>query len=158
MSVSMLGEAIVKYSANTSDLTNKVKQIKSDMSSVSEAAQKSGDGIFSSFKNAASGALSFGSQLGMTVFGIKNLAGAAVGLGEALLGPNASMEQTTVGFETLLGKGKKTQAFLKDLQNFAAATPFEFPELATDAEHMLAFGDRKSTRLNSSHTVISYAV
>ncbi len=140
MSVSMLGEAIVKYTANTSDLTNKVKSIKSEMSSVGEAAQKSGDGIFSSFKNAASGALSFGSQLGMTVFGIKNLAGAAVGLGEALLGPNASMEQTTVGFETLLGKGKKTQAFLKDLQNFAAATPFEFPELATDAEHMLAFG------------------
>src|SRR5260221_11022254 len=127
MSVSMLGEAIVKYSANTSDLTNKVKQIKSDMSSVSEAAQKSGDGIFSSFKNAASGALSFGSQLGMTVFGIKNLAGPATGLGGALIGPNAAMEQTTVGFETLLGKGKKIQAFLKAVQNFEASTPLQFP-------------------------------
>src|SRR6266567_4035478 len=140
MGIAILGDMLVRYRADISDLSNKVKQAKSEMSTVDETAKKTGTGIFSGFTQGVKGAISFGAQIGQTVSGVQALANSAIGLGQALLEPNASMEQTTVGFETLLGKGQKTQAFLKDLQNFAAATPFEFPELSTDAEHMLAFG------------------
>jgi tape measure domain-containing protein len=140
MSTQVLGEMLVRYTANISDLTAKVGQVRSELASAATAAQSSGSGMFSGFKQGINGALQFGAQIGQTVFGMQALAQGAISLGSALLEPNASMEQTTVGFETLMGKGQKTQAFLKDLQSFADATPFEFPQLSQDAEHMLAFG------------------
>lgn len=117
---------------------------KSKLSSMGAAVDDTGakmkGGLLSSIKSTAGGLLDFGSKVGLGIIGIKGIADAAIGFGSALLAPNASMEQTTAGFETLLGKGKATQDMMKQLQDFAAATPFEFPELATDAQHMLAFG------------------
>ena len=75
----MLGEMLVKYSADISDMTSKVKQVKSDMASVDDTAQKTGAGIFSGFKKGVSSVLEFGSKLGQTVFGVKYLAQAAIG-------------------------------------------------------------------------------
>jgi len=50
------------------------------------------------------------------------------------------MEQSRIAFETMLGSAEKAQEFLKDMQKFAATTPFEFPELQENAKLMLAFG------------------
>jgi tape measure domain-containing protein len=105
----------------------------------SNLAERSG-GLLSGFKGAVGGIMDFGAKVGQTIFGMQALGQTAIGLGSALLAPNASMEQTRVGFETLLGKGQKTQDFLKQMADFAANTPFEFPEVATAAQHMLAFG------------------
>lgn len=62
--------------------------------------------------------------------------GAAVGLvklaGEA--------EQAQVSFTTLLGSGEKAKAFLADLAQFAAHTPFELTGLQDSAKRLLAFG------------------
>jgi tape measure domain-containing protein len=136
----LLEELIVRYKVDNAELKTGLKQVKDELSSVSSAASRSGDGLLSGFKKAGGGLLDFGVKVGQTIFGLQGLAQGAMGFGEALIGPNASMEQTQVAFETLLGKGKKTSDFLKQMQQFAASTPFEFPELATDAEHMLAFG------------------
>lgn len=74
-------------------------------------------------------------------------AAAFTGLGAAAAGVagfgvklNADAEQTQVAFETLLGSADKATAFLDDLRQFSAATPFEFPELATSSQKLLAFG------------------
>lgn len=136
----LLGDLTVRFRADLSNLSAGVSRARTELTSLSSAAQHSSSGLLSGFKSAGSGLLDFGSKVGMTVFGLKSLADGAVSLGQALLEPNASMEQTTVAFETLLGKGKATQEFLKQLQDFAASTPFEFPELAENAQHMLAFG------------------
>jgi len=117
-----------------------VPQATVELQKMGGEVEKTHHGLVSSGAGMVKSLLGFGSQLGLTVMGVKGLAEGAIGLGSALLGPNAAMEQTTVGFETLLGAGKKTQDFMKELQHFAAVTPFEFPELATDAQHMLAFG------------------
>ncbi len=50
------------------------------------------------------------------------------------------MEQSKIAFETMLGSAEKANAFLRDMQKFAATTPFEFPELQENAKLMLAFG------------------
>lgn len=63
--------------------------------------------------------------------------GAVVKLGFEL---NASMEQAKIGFTTMLKSGQKAEKFLEDLQEFAAKTPFEFPELRSAAQRMVAFG------------------
>jgi tape measure domain-containing protein len=62
----------------------------------------------------------------MTFFGLKSA---------------ASLEQTTVGFSALLGSAEAADAFIRDLQQFAATTPFEFQGLADNARQILAMGE-----------------
>ena len=56
------------------------------------------------------------------------------------LGVAAANEQASISFTTMLGSGKKAQAFLTDLKKFAAATPFEFPELQRAASSLISAG------------------
>lgn len=86
------------------------------------------------------GLLDMGSKLGMTVFGVKNLIDTVGGLGQALLGSNATLEQQRVAFTGLLGSAQNADAFLRQMQQFAAATPFEFPDLVVASQRMLAMG------------------
>lgn len=53
---------------------------------------------------------------------------------------NVMMEQNRVAFETMLGSGEKAGAMLQQLSDFAAKTPFEFPDLVNAAKKMMAFG------------------
>jgi tape measure domain-containing protein len=66
-----------------------------------------------------------------------SVAGAAAGLG---IKTAAGMEQARVGFTTMLGSGKKADAFLKQTADFAASTPFEFPDLVVASQRLLAMG------------------
>jgi tape measure domain-containing protein len=52
----------------------------------------------------------------------------------------ASLEQAEIGFQTLLGSGKKSRAFLANLQKFAASTPFELPGLIESSRTLLGVG------------------
>lgn len=52
----------------------------------------------------------------------------------------AQMEKADIAFTTMLGSGERAQAFLKDLADFAAKTPFEFPELQTAASSLISIG------------------
>lgn len=49
-------------------------------------------------------------------------------------------EQTKISFSTLLGGDDMADTFLKDLNNFAASTPFEFDQLTTMSKTLLAYG------------------
>lgn len=93
---------------------------------------------FNNVGNAASGVgtkfLSFG----------KVAAGALAGAGVAAVGMGvkvaAANEQARIAFTTMLGSAQKANSFLKQLQQFAAATPFEFPELQTAASSLISVG------------------
>lgn len=75
---------------------------------------------------AKGGTLALGAMAGSAVvFGVKTA---------------ASMEQAQVAFTTMLGSASKAKAFLADLQKFAAATPFELPQLTRASQRLLAFG------------------
>lgn len=68
------------------------------------------------------------------------VAGATMGLRTA-----ASLQQAEIAFETLLGSGEKAKAFLDDLTDFAAATPFELPGLIDASRQLIGVGqDAKS--------------
>jgi len=62
---------------------------------------------------------------------------AVTGIGIAF---NAMEEQAQVAFSTMLHSAEKAQAFLSDMKDFAAKTPFEFPELVMASKRMLAYG------------------
>lgn len=75
------------------------------------------------------------------------LADAAANIGSGLLNVGKSaitmageLEQTKVAFETMLGSAEKSEAFLKDLAQFAANTPFEMKGLQDSSKKLLAFG------------------
>lgn len=50
------------------------------------------------------------------------------------------MEQAQISFTTMLGSAKKANAFIGDLQQFAAKTPFTFPGLQESASKLVAMG------------------
>ncbi len=63
--------------------------------------------------------------------------GAAGGFGLAIASGN---EQAQISFETMLGSAEKASTFLTSLKDFAATTPFEFPELQTAASSLISAG------------------
>lgn len=97
----------------------------------------------------------FASGMGRLAGGIGN---AIIGVGQAALkvgGLAASglaavgafgikvasdMQQSEIAFGTMLGSAEKAKAFLGDLKDFAAATPFELPGLINASRSLLAMG------------------
>jgi tape measure domain-containing protein len=81
-----------------------------------------------------------GSQIGMTIFGIQALYNAIVSIGSGFVSGNASMEQMQIAFEGLLKSESAAKKLMADMWDFAAKTPFEFPQLAASSRLLLAFG------------------
>jgi tape measure domain-containing protein len=96
----------------------------------------------SSFVSGFSGSLGALGALGAKAVGGLSVALATAGGFAGALGIKtaAANETATIAFTTMLGSGRKAQAFLRELQAFAAATPFEFPELQTAASSLIAIG------------------
>ncbi|MDR9787633.1 MAG: hypothetical protein RJR37_10395 [Peptococcaceae bacterium MAG4] len=96
------------------------KQYKKGLDRLEGITQKKAMTLGSIFKNA------FSVALGIGVFeavkrGFQTIASTAIGF-------NAQMEQARIGFTTMLGSAERAEAFLSDMADFAARTPFEFPE------------------------------
>ncbi len=102
----------------------------------------------SSVASQAGGVRSAWSRIGPVVGGVARgvaAATAAVGAGAVSLTAiglrtAASMEQARIGFETMLGSARRADAFLEGLADFAARTPFEFPDLVSASQRLLALG------------------
>jgi tape measure domain-containing protein len=65
------------------------------------------------------------------------------GIGAAIAWPiklAANMEQTKTGFATMLKSEEAAAQLMEKLSNFSANTPFEFPEIASTAKSLLAYG------------------
>lgn len=63
-----------------------------------------------------------------------------VAAGAFALKSAADMEQLEVAFTTMLGSADDAKRVLEELNQFAAETPFDFPELADAARKLIAFG------------------
>ncbi|MCE5200848.1 MAG: tape measure protein [Armatimonadota bacterium] len=63
-----------------------------------------------------------------------------LGLGGAAIKVAGDMEQTRIALTTMLGSADKATAFIKDIQQFAAKTPFEFSGLIQNSKQLIAFG------------------
>lgn len=72
--------------------------------------------------------------------GVLALAGVAAAGLTAGVKTASSMEQARISFTTMLGSATKADSFLKEMANFAAKTPFEFPELQTAASSLVSVG------------------
>lgn len=87
----------------------------------------------------------FGSTIrSALVLGAKAGAAGVVALGGAVAFAGFKFDdlkqRANIAFTTMLGSGQKAQAFLAQLQKFAASTPFEFPQLIQTSQRLLAMG------------------
>lgn len=66
---------------------------------------------------------------------------ATIGLGtKAALDQASAYQQNRVAFETMLGSADRARILLKQVSEFAAATPFQLPEVVEGSKKLLAFG------------------
>jgi len=68
-------------------------------------------------------------------------AGVALG-GLAMAGVKAASDyqQSMIAFTKMMGSAEKATQFIKELQDFAAKTPFELPQVQAGAKKLMAFG------------------
>lgn len=74
---------------------------------------------------------------------LASIGGLAAGLGAASIKAvqlAGNLQMTKTALTSMLHSGEKANAFLKDLQTFAAATPFGFDQVSGAAQKFLAFG------------------
>ena len=71
---------------------------------------------------------------------ITEVTGAATAWGMSAIKAAGDFQQTEISFKTMLGSGREAQKFLKELADFAAATPFSFNDLTAASQKMLAMG------------------
>lgn len=81
------------------------------------------------------GAVATAAKVGVTALGTLATAGGAWGLRVA-----AANEQAQISFTTMLGSAQSAGSFIKDLQAFAAKTPFEFDGLQSSAASLISAG------------------
>jgi len=112
---------------------------------VTTEAEVAGESVEHSFGEAARQSNNHLRTIGLIAGGIfAGIAAAAVAATAAIVGfgvlQASSLEQTTVAFTGLLGSAEEAGAFIQDLQDFAATTPFEFQGLAEAGQKLLGVG------------------
>jgi tape measure domain-containing protein len=80
------------------------------------------------------------SSLGIGSIGVAGVVAGLGFIGKGIYDLTAGAEQTKIQFEVMLGSVDKAGALIKDIRQFAAATPFETQDLEKAATTMLGFG------------------
>jgi tape measure domain-containing protein len=151
-------EYVIRIKDQATDKLRKLAQGGSSVSNVFRNAANSakafagsiGSTLATGLRSATNTLKSFGSQLVSSLTGFSLGAGpivmaaalaAALGFaGAKALSLAADLEQTTVGFEVMLGSAQKANKMITDLRQFAKVTPFETTDLIRSTEILLGFG------------------
>lgn len=140
MATTYAGEIITRFGADLSGLQRGFSQAQSMGRGFSTQMQTHTESVSRGFGGMGRSILAAGAGIGGWVFAIKTAGEAAIGLGKAMFQSSMDMEQTRVAFVGLTGSGKEADAMMRRLQDFAKTTPFEFPELAKDAQLLMGVG------------------
>lgn len=118
-----------------------VRRVGDDLETVSKQSQKATSGIkgFADKCNKMTGALSAiaAVQLGSVSAG---MAGGILNMGIASVQAAAQMRQYEIAFQTMLKSAEAGTQMLRDLQQFAAETPFDVPGVVSAGQQLMAFG------------------
>ncbi len=118
-----------------------VRRVGDDLETVSKQSKKATSGIkgFADKCNKMTGALSAiaAVQLGSVFTG---MAGGILNMGIASVQAAAQMRQYEIAFQTMLKSAEAGTQMLRDLQQFAAETPFDVPGVVSAGQQLMAFG------------------
>lgn len=118
-----------------------VRRVGDDLETVSKQSKKATSGIkgFADKCNKMTGALSAiaAVQLGSVFTG---MAGGILNMSIASVQAAAQMRQYEIAFQTMLKSAEAGTQMLRDLQQFAAETPFDVPGVVSAGQQLMAFG------------------
>lgn len=118
-----------------------VRRVGDDLETVSKQSKKATSGMkgFADKCNKMTGALSAiaAVQLGSVFTG---MAGGILNMGIASVQAAAQMRQYEIAFQTMLKFAEAGTQMLRDLQQFAAETPFDVPGVVSAGQQLMAFG------------------
>lgn len=118
-----------------------VRRVGDDLETVSKQSKKATSGIkgFADKCNKMTRALSTiaAVQLGSVFTG---MAGGILNMGIASIQAAAQMRQYEIAFQTMLKSAEAGTQMLRDLQQFAAETPFDVPGVVSAGQQLMAFG------------------
>ena len=118
-----------------------VRRVGDDLETVSKQSKKATSGMkgFADKCNKMTGALSAiaAVQLGSVFTG---MAGGILNMGIASVQAAAQMRQYEIAFQTMLKSAEAGAQMLRDLQQFAADTPFDVPGVVSAGQQLMAFG------------------
>ena len=118
-----------------------VRRVGDDLETVSKQSKKATSGIkgFADKCNKMTGALSAiaAVQLGSVFTG---MAGGILNMGIASVQAAAQMRQYEIAFQTMLKSAEAGTQMLRELQQFAAETPFDVPGVVSAGQQLMAFG------------------
>lgn len=118
-----------------------VRRVGDDLKTVSKQSKKATSGIkgFADKCNKMTGALSAiaAVQLGGVFTG---MAGGILNMGIASVQAAAQMRQYEIALQTMLKSAEAGTQMLRDLQQFAAETPFNVPGVVSAGQQLMAFG------------------
>lgn len=118
-----------------------VRRVGDNLETVSKQSKKATSGIkgFADKCNKMNGALSViaAVQLGSVFTG---MAGGILNMGIASVQAAAQMRQYEIAFQTMLKSAEAGTQMLRDLQQFAAETPFDVPGVVSAGQQLMAFG------------------
>lgn len=131
---------VMRKSLDSIDSKN-VRRVGDDLETVSKQSKKATSGIkgFADKCNKMTGALSAiaAVQLGSVFTG---MAGGILNMGIASVQAAAQMRQYEIAFQTMLKSAEAGTQMLRDLQQFAAETPFDVPGVVSAGQQLMAFG------------------
>lgn len=134
--MSQIGSINIGMRVNTQGLSKGLGNARGQLSGFSGAVSSVGISI----RRANDGIITSFAKIGLAIQGVQTL---AKGIASAVAGPlklAASNEQTMVSFQVLTGSAEQATKTLGELRNFAASTPFQFPEISDSAKKLIAFG------------------
>lgn len=118
-----------------------VRRVGDDLETVSKQSKKATSGIkgFADKCNKMTGALSAIAAVQLSsVF--TGMAGGILNMGIASVQAAAQMRQYEIAFQTMLKSAEAGTQMLRDLQQFAAETPFDVPGVVSAGQQLMAFG------------------
>ena len=126
---------LFKISADSAQAVNELREVKARIGEMSDQVEKSGEGA----KRAGSAFKShFLANLASNV--VTQFTAQLTSGSKAILDYSARLEQTRIGFTTLMGSSQAAEKHLKDLAAFARTTPFEFEELTSASRRLQNVG------------------
>lgn len=116
-------------------ILKELQRIREDLSSLNKSSQSTGNSIGSSLKSG------FQIGLGMSTIGIiQGAIDKTIQLGKEAFWSAANFEQMRVAFSTMLGSQAEADKLIKQIQDFAIATPYGTTALVDLSKQLLAFG------------------
>jgi len=116
-----------------------LQQFNAGMQQVEQRGQQAAANL-----NKVGSALTSGAAMGAgfaaATTALSGIVGVAQQAGSAIIGLNSTLEQARIGFTAFTGSAQKSNDFIKQLQQFAATTTFEFPGLLQAARQLTGMG------------------